>query len=262
MIFSALIGDPVRHSIGQDIYNKLFRKYNINSQYLAIELHKENLPGFFGLARNKIDGFNITAPYKEESIKYLDHIDEIVSNTNSVNLVKNNNGELYGYNSDYNGFLLLSKKNNIDYSGKNVIIMGSGGAARTVAFAIMKNYNADISIVSRDPGKISIAGIKTIGYSQIGKYDIIINCTPLGTFPDTRIPISSDRILENTAGIDIIYNPPKTPFLKVIENKGGLAVNGSDMFIGQGMETLKRIYDIVVDYSEFRELFIKNINRW
>jgi shikimate dehydrogenase len=259
MIFSALIGNPVKHSIGQDIYNELFQKYRISSQYLAIELHRQNLQGFFDLAKDKIKGFNITSPYKEESIKYLDCIDNIASITGSVNLVKNNGGKLYGYNSDYNGFLLLAQRNNINFSEKNVIIMGSGGAARTVAYAISNNYDANINIVSREPGKTSILGIKTISYSQIGEYDIIINCTPLGTFPDARMPISAEQIRNKTIGIDIIYNPGKTPFLKAIESKGGIAVNGSDMFIGQGIETLKKIYGFTVDYPEFRELYCKNM---
>ena len=169
MNFSALIGSPVGHSVGQDIYNRIFRKYGIDSQYLAIEVHRNNLPGFFDLAREVMAGFNITAPYKEVSLKFIDHVDDIVSATGSVNLVKNEGGKLYGYNSDYDGFLMLARKNNIDFSGKKVIIMGSGGAARTITYAIIRNYNSDISIVSRKPGKKSIAGINTVGFFDLAR---------------------------------------------------------------------------------------------
>jgi shikimate dehydrogenase len=259
MNFSALIGSPVGHSVGQDIYNRIFRKYGIDSQYLAIEVHRDNLPGFFDLAREVMAGFNITAPYKEISLKFIDHVDEIVSATGSVNLVKNEGGKLYGYNSDYDGFLTLARKNNIDFSGKRVIIMGSGGAARTITYAIIRNYNSDISIVSRKPGKKSIAGINTVGYDEINDYDIIINCTPIGTFPDTGMPVPANRIIKGKIGIDIIYNPLKTPFLKAVEAREGTAVNGVDMFIGQGIETMKKIYNLSIDYSEFSNIFFENL---
>jgi len=259
MNFSALIGSPVGHSIGQDIYNRLFSQYGIDSQYIAIELHRNNLPGFFKLSRDKSIGFNITAPYKEESIKFIDHVDKVVSATGSTNLVKNIDGKLYGYNSDYSGFIMLARNNNIDFSGKDVIIMGSGGAARTVAYSVMENYNANISIVSRNPGQKTIYGISTIGYNDINGYDIIINCTPLGTFPDTRMPIPEDKIKEGATGIDIIYNPSKTPFLKAIERKKGIAVNGEDMFIGQGIETLKKLYGLSISYQEFHDVFHENL---
>ncbi|AGO60691.1 MULTISPECIES: shikimate dehydrogenase family protein [Ferroplasma] len=259
MNFSALIGNPVGHSIGQDIYNSLFMDYGIDSMYIAIDLHRKNLPRFFDLSRGNIEGFNITAPYKEESIQFIDYADKIVSDTGSVNLVKNQGGKLYGYNSDYAGFMMLARKNNIDFSGKNVIIMGTGGAARTVAYSIMQNYNSNISIVSRNPGEKKIYGIATTGYNDIKEYDIIINCTPLGTFPDTGMPIPENMIHNGITGIDLVYNPSRTPFLKIVEKNGGIPVNGEDMFIGQGIETLKKIYGITVDYEKFYDIFHENL---
>jgi shikimate dehydrogenase len=259
MTFSALIGSPVGHSVGQDIYNRLFKKYGIDSQYLAINLHKENLKGFFDFARKEIIGFNITAPYKEASIGFLDAVDETVSITGSANLVKNINGKLFGYNSDYDGFLLLLRKNDIDLSGKRIVIMGSGGAARTVAYAIIKNYDSSIWIASRTPGREVIRGINTIRYDEISGYDVIINCTPLGTFTDSRMALPPDRIVPGKTGIDIIYNPDKTPFLGAVEKRGGNIINGADMFIGQGMETLKKIYGLSVDYSEFKGILYEKV---
>ncbi len=259
MKFAALIGTPVVQSVGQDIYNKIFRLYGINSSYFSIDLHRQNLKGFFEFAREEMVGFNITAPYKETAAQLVDIKDRTASATGSVNLVKSMNGKLTGYNTDYDGFLFLLKNNRIDLRGKRIIIMGSGGAARTVAYTIKTNYNADIQIASRTPGKDIIAGIKSQGYNDIGKYNIIINCTPLGMHPDNRMAISGNMILPGITGIDIIYNPLETAFLKAVKLREGTAINGSDMFIGQGIETLKKLYGLSVPYDEFMTIFYENI---
>ncbi len=259
MKFSGLIGAPVGQSTGQDIYGKIFKIHGINSMYLAINLHRENLEGFFEFAREEMLGFNITAPYKEISARLVDTMDRVVSATGSTNLVKNIDGKLIGYNSDYEGYLLLLKNNKIELDGKKVVIMGTGGAARTVAYAIKTNYSADISIASRTPGSNVIPGIVSSRYDDIKEYDILINCTPLGMYPDKRMAITEEKILNGITGIDIIYNPQETPFLKTVKLKGGKAVNGTDMFIGQGMETLKKLYDVSVPYNEFRTIFYEKI---
>jgi shikimate dehydrogenase len=259
MKFSGLIGAPVGQSVGQDIYSKIFKMHGINSRYFAIDLHRENLEEFFEFAREEMLGFNITAPYKETSVGLVDTVDHIVSATGSTNLVKNIDGRLTGYNSDYYGYLLLLKNNRIELDGKKVVIMGTGGAARTVAYAVKTNYNADISIVSRTPGTEVIPGIISSGYDNIKEYDILINCTPLGMHPDKRMAITEEKIYKGITGIDIVYNPQETPFLKAVKLKGGKSVNGSDMFIGQGMETLKKLYNISVPYSEFRTIFYEKI---
>ena len=259
MKFSALIGLPVGQSVGQDIYNRIFKMHGINSRYLAINLHRENVEGFFEFAREETVGFNITAPYKEISAGLVDIKDRIVSATGSTNLVKNVDGKLEGYNSDYSGFLFLLKNNMINPDGKKVVIMGTGGAARTVVYAVAENYSADIQIASRSPGTMSIEGIKSVGYSDIRDYDIIINCTPLGMGMDRRMAIPDEKILNGITGIDIIYNPLETSFLKAVKLKGGKTINGSDMFIGQGMETLQRLYGFSVTYDEFRNIFYEKI---
>jgi len=259
MKFSCLIGFPVGQSAGQDIYSKIFRNHGINSRYYAVNLHRENLEGFFEFARENVLGFNVTAPYKEMAAELVDIKDEVVSATGSANLVKNINGKLAGYNSDYNGFLLLLKNNGIDPDGKKIVIMGSGGAARTVAYALKANHNADVSIASRKPGVEIMPGIISSGYDSIKGCDIIINCTPLGMYPDTRMAIPVEKIPAGATGIDVIYNPLETPFLKAVKLKGGITVNGADMFIGQGIETLKKLYEFSVTYEEFRDILYEKI---
>ncbi len=262
MMASALIGKPVTHSVGQYIYNKLFDKYAIDSLYLSIDLDPENIQKFIEYAKRNFLGFNITAPYKEKIMPYLDDVDITAKNIGAVNLVKNLYGRLYGYNSDYEGFLFLLKNNNINPDNKSILLLGTGGIARTIVYAL-HNFKCSIDEASRNPdGKKSGMLGKVIPYDSIkNDYDIIINCTPVGTYPDENIPIKPELIGENTTGIDVVYNPVKTPFLHAIENKHGKIVSGVDLFIGQGIDTMKKIYNLDVPHGDFKKLFYEKINK-
>jgi len=257
---SSLIGKPVSHSSGQYIYNKIFDKYNIDSIYLSIDLDENNIKKFIDYSKRNFIGFNVTSPYKEEIIKYLDDIDLTARNIGSVNLVKNVFGKLYGYNSDYNGFLFLLKNNNINLNNKNILILGTGGIAKTIIYAIKNNYNSDINVASRNI-KNKKFDFNLIEYNDINDYDIIINCTPVGMGNNYDIPLNENKIKNNITGIDVIYNPEETKFLKTVKSKNGIAINGSDLFIGQGIETLKKLYNININYNEFKKIFCEKINK-
>ncbi len=262
MMGSALIGKPVTHSVGQYIYNRLFDKYDIDSIYLSIDLDPENIQRFIDYSKRNFIGFNITAPYKEIIMPYLDDVDISAKNIGAVNMVKNLFGKLYGYNSDYEGFLFLLKNNNVNPDNKNILLLGTGGIARTAVYAL-QNFKCSIDEASRNPNakKFELFD-NVIPYDSIkNNYDIIINCTPVGTYPDKNIPINPELIDENTTGIDVVYNPVKTPFLNAIENKHGKIVSGVDLFIGQGIDTLKKIYDLDVSYDDFKKLFYEKINK-
>ncbi|WP_287954797.1 shikimate dehydrogenase [Acidiplasma sp.] len=259
---SALIGKPVTHSAGQYIYNKIFKKNNINSIYLSIDLDMENIPVFIRFARENLLGFNVTAPYKEVILKYLDVIDDTASGIGAVNLVKNCSGKLYGYNADYNGFLFSLKHNKIDPNGKKILILGTGGTARMVYYALKSNYKCTVFNATRNLENKKNKNFfdNLIAYDELmPEYDIIINCTPVGTFPDIKSPIDGSKIMHKSTAIDMIYNPQKTKFLALAENKGCSTVNGVDLFIGQGLETLKKLYNLSIDYQEFKLLFNEKI---
>ena len=260
MMASGVIGKPVSHSIGQYIYNILFDRYSIDSIYLSVDLDENNIKRFINYSKKAFTGFNITAPYKETVMSYLDDVDLTAKNIGSVNLVKNISGRLYGYNSDYNGFLFLLKNNNVNLNGKNVLVLGTGGIAKTIIHAIENNYNSNIPIVTRDISSKKF-DLKTIGYDDIDDYDVIINCTPVGMGNNENMPVNENKIKEGITGIDVIYNPQETKFLKTVKGRNGIAINGSDIFIGQGIETLKKLYNIDIDYNEFKNLFYEKINK-
>ncbi len=162
----------------------------------------------------------------------------------SVNLVK----DRCGFNTDYAGFGLTVKKNGINFSGKKTIIAGTGGIFRTVYRYIIDNFpGSDITIKSRDPARARqvlqgmIEGENIVRESS-EKYDILINCTPLGTYPDSGNPFEMKNVADGSTGIDAVYNPPETPFLRMIADSGGRSINGLDLYAGQAAETFRIIF--------------------
>ncbi len=262
MMVSALIGRPVTHSIGQIVYNRLFNDKGINAVYLSIDLIKENLERFCNYAKLNLSGFNVTAPYKNDIIKYLNNADENVLKTGSANLVMVKKGNLHGYNSDYTGFIKTINENNINLKDKSILIAGTGGIAKTVFRAINDlEGNVKISFLSRSGRKPWIPkNTDVYNYNNVnGDYDILINCTPLGTFPDNSMPFP-DKLIGSVIGIDVVYNPVKTRFLRSVESNGGKAVNGIDLFTGQGIETLKIIFNIDIKYEEFKSYVLNALD--
>ncbi|AAT43185.1 shikimate dehydrogenase [Picrophilus oshimae] len=262
MIISGLIGRPVTHSIGQLVYNRIFKDLKMDAIYMSFDIIKENLGIFCKYAAENMAGFNVTAPYKNDIIKYTNSVDSISLKTGSVNLVRVLDNRLYGYNSDYAGFIKTMDENNIELKNKRILISGTGGIARTVFNAIKdKNVNADVSFLSRSGRKPWIPeNINVYNYNNVkDDYDILINCTPLGTYPDNSIAFP-DNIIKKVTGIDVVYNPVRTRFLSIVESNGGRAVNGVDLFTGQGVETLKLIFNMDLDYNDFKLYVLKALS--
>jgi shikimate dehydrogenase len=181
----------------------------------------------------KINGLNVTIPYKEKIITYLDEVDKAARIIGAVNTIAKKDNKLIGYNTDYIGFI-ESFKNNLNF--KNALILGTGGASKAIQYALnIKNINFDIA--SRKNNK------KYISYDLINEkikdYDLIINTTPLGTFPDVskKPKINYNLINENHFCYDLIYNPEKTSFLKECEKKGARIMNGLEMLKSQAEES-------------------------
>ncbi len=242
-IVTGLIGRPVTHSIGQIVFNRIYAFEGINAVYLAIDVMKGELENFVRKSSFML-AYNVTIPHKVSIINFLDRIDKSASKTGSVNLVYDG----CGFNTDYSGFGFAMKKNHIDFNGKKTIIAGTGGIFRTVYRYIRDNFpESDITVKSRDPARASrtlngiIEGESIVNESN-EKYDILINCTPLGTYPDSGNPFEMKNVADGSIGIDAVYNPPETPFLKMIAGAGGRSINGLDLYAGQAAETFRIIF--------------------
>lgn len=220
-----LIGKTLGHSFSKDIHSRL-----APYEYELFELSEEELGSFMKKADFK--AINVTIPYKEAVIPYLDDVSEEAKSIGAVNTVVNKNGKLYGYNTDFLGMKKLIEKNNIDISDKKVLILGTGGTSRT-AYAVACAMGArEIKKVSRSKKEGSIGYGEA--YEKYADADVIINTTPSGMFPNTDgCPIDIDRFSNLTGVIDVVYNPLKTRLVIEAEKRGIAADGGLYMLVAQ-----------------------------
>ena len=219
-----LVGKSLKHSFSKEIHNSL-AKYN----YELFEMSKEEL--IFHLKEKDFKGFNITIPYKEEVIPYLDEITDNAREIGSVNTIKNDKGKLIGENTDILGLELLLKRKKINLENKKVLILGSGGTAKT-AYTLCKIKKADkVFIVSR---KKDTDNFITYDESLNNHTDanIIINTTPVGMFPETNsTPILLDLFNNLEAVVDVIYNPIRSKLLLEAKKKNENIITASGLFM-------------------------------
>jgi shikimate dehydrogenase len=245
-----VIGNPIKHSKSPLIHNYIFRKLNIDAVYLAFEI--KDLKAFFTFVRDtNVKGISITIPHKVESIKYIDEVEPIIEKIKAINTVKNKNGKLIGYNTDIVGVIKAFETNGTkSLKGKTSLILGSGGVARAVIWALVEMGTESITIAGRTPEKLEelknevipqFKNIETISLSKVSEIikntDVIANCTPVGMTPNTEeSPIDTNLINENHIVFDTVYTPKETKLIKDSKQVGAKTILGIDMFIFQALE--------------------------
>ena len=233
-----LIGKDIGYSFSKKFFTQKFindglnncsyENYDISSISKLLEVINDT----------KIKGLNVTIPYKESVIELLYHIDPIAKKIGAVNTIKvDKQNNLLGYNTDYIGFK-QSLESNIS-NQKRALILGTGGASKAIVYAL-KTLNIKTLLVSRKNREKCIT-YEDVSDQIIKDHTIIINCTPLGTYPNIeecpKIPY--EYITDRHLCYDLIYNPIKTKFLMLSEKKGASIINGNEMLENQAMESWK-----------------------
>ena len=228
----AVIGDPIAHTLSPNLHQEVYRQLELDATFEQIHVTPNSLDSFIN--SNKLDGFNVTIPHKLSIIPFLKGLDEAAKTIGAVNCVHNGKG----YNTDWIGFLKAMELNGVHLNGKDCTILGAGGAARAIAYGLVQADVNSILISNRTQTKADqlldwINSIFPTNF-QSKNSDIIINCTPLGMWPDTEsmpeFEIQNGQILADT-----IYNPLETAWLKAGKTKGAKTIDGLDMFIAQGL---------------------------
>lgn len=220
-----LLGYPLGHSWSKEIHEFL-----IDEKYEMFETEMNNLDDF--MKKKDFDGINVTIPYKEKVIPYLDELSDIAKESMAVNCITNVNGKLKGYNTDALGFGELLDKNGIDVSGKKVAILGSGGAAKGCRY-ILNKKGAIVDIVSRSSKEDYITYNEM--YNRCTEYNIIVNTTPLGLYPNTSEmpPIALNLYSNVEAIIDVLANPLCTRLMLEAKQMGIKVFGGFEMLVYQ-----------------------------
>ena len=235
-----VIGSNVSESFSPLIFNYWFKKYNIGATYFFKEIKAKNFKKEIKEILNdqELLGFNVTIPFKEEVIKYLDKLDKTAKKIGAVNTIKvTKKGNLKGYNSDIVGFekSLLPL---INKGHRRALILGTGGASKAIAYALKKN-GIKFKFVSRNPKKKKEISYNDLTKKVLHKYQIIINSTPVGTSPnvDKYPDIPYQFLTKNHLLYDLIYNPEITTFLAKGRDKGADIKNGYEMLQLQAEES-------------------------
>lgn len=231
-----LIGYPLSHSFSRDFFNEKFKSEDIDAEYVNFEIPSiERLPETLS-ANPDLCGFNVTIPYKEKIISYLDELSEDANSIGAVNVVKisQRKGKTYlkGYNSDVIGFT-RSIEPLLDSNRRYALVLGTGGASKAVVYALHK-LNVETLIVSRNP-KEGMISYNQLTPEIVSSHKVIVNCTPIGMYPHTdecpNIPYQAVEF--GHLFYDLVYNPDETLFLKRGAQQGAETKNGLEMLLLQ-----------------------------
>jgi len=232
-----LIGKTLKHSFSKTYFEKKFVAEGLgNCHYDNFEIDSiQQLPKIISETPG-LRGLNVTIPYKEEVLDFLDHKTETVEKIGACNCIKIVDEELHGFNTDAVAFKNSLHKN-LKPHHKCALILGSGGASKAVQFAL-KELGIDFFIVSRRQQENQL-GYEDVGEKVIQEHQMIINATPLGMFPniDQYPSIPYEALTPDHLLYDLIYNPPKTKFLEQGEKRGATVMNGYEMLVAQAEES-------------------------
>lgn len=253
-----LLGYPVAHSLSPQIHNHGCKYLGLNYVYIPISVPSNALhTAVYAIRSFGIVGANVTIPYKKEIIHYCDFLSELSQKTGTVNTLHNSGGKLYGTTTDFEGFRRAVYNMDCTFEGGNIVIIGNGGTARTIATALaIERQVATLTIAGRNISKVELLAneirnstgfsIKAISLSDpllgdiLSECTLLVNTTNVGMHPNVNeTPLPASLFHKKLKVFDVIYNPGKTRFLSEAENAGCQIQNGLGMLLYQGLASFK-----------------------
>ena len=275
-----IIGDPVEHTMSPVMHNAAFEKMGVDYFYVLFRVKKEQLAkAIEGVRALNIRGLNVTIPHKVAIIPFLDELDPLAEKIGAVNTVVNDEGILTGYNTDATGFLQALLERGIEPRGKNIVILGAGGASRAISF-ILADRGSNLVILNRllelDWAKELASRLSHIFTKEVEalelneenlaevleKADILVNATSVGMTPnidETLVPFN--LLKPGLVVFDVVYNPIKTKLLREAEQAGAETISGIDMLVWQGALAFEKWTGLKAPIELMREEVIKVLQR-
>ena len=240
-----VIGNPIEHSLSPKLHNYWFKKNNINAVYNKKQIEEQNIKEIISEMRNgKIDGINITVPFKQLIIPFVDELSYEAEESQSVNTIFKENNKVLGHNTDISGFELAIRKKGYNIKDKKVFILGAGGVVPSIILALRKMGAAKIILSNRTQSKAekikkTFSNLEIVNWGEVPEFNMIINATSLGLNKDDEIKLNYADIGQNKLFYDVIYNPSQTKFLLNAKKFGNQIENGKMMFIYQAQLAFK-----------------------
>ncbi len=273
----AVIGNPVAHSLSPAIHNAAFAELDLDFVYVAcrVEDVENALAGMRALGNFR--GMSVTIPHKIDAMKYVDEIASVDRTIGSINTIINENGRLFGFGTDGPGALKAIVDAGIDIDGKNILMLGSGGAARAIAFTLARNTR---------PGKLSLLDINKSMLQQLTadlttgtnvliqsalftkdslaatmkNSEVIINCTPIGMHPNKDVSLIPAELFQPEQVVfDIVYTPLETKLLADARSRGLKIVSGVDMFINQAVLQFEQFTGVDAPVKVMRRVVMEHL---
>ena len=240
-----VIGNPIDHSLSPELHNHWIKQNGLDAIYEKKKLNNNDLENLIlDIKKGKINGVNVTVPFKNAIIPYLDDLSNEAKKTHSVNAIHLKDKKVIGHNTDIEGFENAIQSINFDFKKKKIFILGAGGVVPSIIYASIKMGSSEIMISNRtkknaEQVKNIFDNIKLVNWGETPHFDVIINATSLGLNKDDKINLDFTKVGKNKLFYDVIYNPSETNFLSSGKKLGNKYENGKLMFIYQAVSAFK-----------------------
>ena len=252
-----VIGNPIEHSLSPKLHNYWFKKNKIKAVYNRKKINEDDIQAIIDeIKNNKINGINVTVPFKKSVIPFLDELTPLANETQSVNTIYKNGDKVIGHNTDVDGFKLSLRHIKYETKNKKIFILGSGGVVPSIIIALKKMKVFKIMLSNRTKEKAEDLkrklniDLEILEWGRIPDFDMIVNATSLGLKKDDEIKLDYSAVGPNKLFFDVIYNPNETKFLLNAKKNGHQIENGKMMFIYQAHQAFSTWHKIFPEIND------------
>lgn len=256
---AAVIGSPVAHSLSPALHNAAFESAGLDWRFVAFEVAPgRGAKAVEAMVTLGIAALAVTTPHKRDVAAAVDEVDEAAAALESVNtVVLRPDGTTYGASTDGAGFVASLRAGGVDPAGMRAVVIGAGGAARSIVDALGRSGVADIAIVNRTPdtaaAAAALARVARVGtIDDVSSADLVVNATPVGMGGDGRLPVDPERLTAGQVVADIVYHPLDTPLLQAARRIGARTVDGLGMLVHQAALQQQLWTGVVADVEVLR----------
>ena len=252
-----VIGNPIEHSLSPKLHNYWFKKNKINAVYDKKKINEDDIQAIIDeIKNNKINGINVTVPFKKSVIPFLDELTPLANEAQSVNTIYKNEDKVIGHNTDVDGFKLSLQHIKYETKNKKIFILGSGGVVPSIIIALKKMKVFKIILSNRTKEKAEDlkrklnVDLEILEWGRIPDFDMIVNATSLGLKKDDEIKLDYSTVGPNKLFFDVIYNPNETKFLLNAKKNGHQIENGKMMFVYQAHQAFSTWHKILPEIND------------